>query len=140
MAENGVKAVSQLLEIRRVELGLTRDALRASLKIGPNQLADVLDGRWENLKWSTITKVATGLGVGEQDLFGGRESGALGRIESMLKELVNTPRQATASAPIIPAAAGEKNIERGEQAALDDALEHAKDTAPVRRRSKKGGP
>ena len=55
--KGGVAEMAARLEMRRAELGLTRDQLRAKGGVGTSQIISVLDGHWANVKWETIEKV-----------------------------------------------------------------------------------
>lgn len=60
--------LAKKLDLRREELGLTRDQVRTLAGVGPAQVTAVFNGQWDGIRWSTMLKVAKALGWTEQDL------------------------------------------------------------------------
>ena len=61
--------LAEKLELRRRQLGVSREQLRKDMGAGSTQITNVFNGRWEGLTWITIDRVREALGLTYEDWF-----------------------------------------------------------------------
>lgn len=88
-----MRQLAEKLEARRVELGLSKEALRRDLAMGTNQISMVFKGNWETLTWATIDRVRLRLGISDEDWLGMKtETQLLTGMDSKLNEILSIIR------------------------------------------------